>query len=249
MIKQYKIRLIPDRTEAISELTGYYLYGVLTELLDPDYIAILHSNSLSPISQYIQADFTDNTVVWTINLFNKNASDQISPIVENIDKFHINSCNCELTVSDLSMSVIQSDEALINRARMLSDITKPNIEFITSTSFKSNGDYMLFPSVEHIVRNLVNRWNSYSASYTINDEDAILALIQSVKIAGYRLQSSYYQMKGIKIPGFKGEVRFSTKMSVPITELFKILLYFSEYSGIGIKTSLGMGAAKIRFHE
>jgi CRISPR/Cas system endoribonuclease Cas6 (RAMP superfamily) len=30
-----------------------------------------------------------------------------------------------------------------------------------------------------------------------------------------------------------------------MAELFKIILMFSEYSGIGIKTSLGMGAVKV----
>ena len=246
MIKQYRIKLKPDNESALSSLSGYYLYGMLTELLDPEYASLLHDNSISPISQYIQINSTDNAVDWIVNLFNSEAAAQISPILEGNSNFIINSCNCSLRVKDLSMTILPSDEALVERAQALPDLSKPTLEFISPTSFKSYGEYLIFPSVEHIIRNLVNRWNSYSQSYLIKDEDAILALIQGIKIAGYRLQSSYFKMKGTKIPGFRGEVRLSTRLSIPLAELLKILLYFSEYSGIGIKTSLGMGAARYK---
>ena len=249
MIKQYKIKLMPENEDILSVLSGYYLYGILTNLIEPNYVAILHNNGFSPISQYMQTDRNGNSIDWIVNLLNREAADQISPILESHSYYHVNSCNCTLMVKDVTMSVIPSDHILIERARSLPDVAKPTLEFISSTSFKSNGEYLLFPSVEHIIRNLVNRWNNYSLSYIINDEDAILALLRSIKIAGYRLHSCYYRMKGTKIPGFIGEVRLSTKMSLPIAELFKILLCFSEYSGIGIKTSLGMGATKIRIHE
>jgi len=249
MIKQYKIKLKPDNAAALSAVSGYYLYGMMTELLDPDYAGFLHENSISPLSQYIKVNTGDNSLEWVVNLLGKEAADQISPILENNSSFNITSCNCQLAVQGLSITVIPSDVVLIERARCLQNVSKPTMEFISPTSFKSYGDYLIFPSVEHIIRNLVNRWNSYSHSFPINDEDAVLALIQGIKIAGYRLQSSYYRMKGTKIPGFKGEVRLSTRFSVPIAELFKILLYFSEFSGVGIKTSLGMGATKYKFHD
>ena len=249
MIKQYRLKLKAENETVLTAISGYNMYGVLTELIASDYATILHENGINPISQYIQPNLNDKSIDWVVNLLSKEAANQVAPVLENNNCYQINSCNCKLTVKDISITVIPSVEALLERARALPDVAKPSLDFISSTSFKSNGDYLLFPSVEHIIRNLVNRWNSYSQLYPIDDEDAITSLIQSIKIAGYRLQSSYYRLKGTKIPGFKGEVRFSTRMSVPIAELFKILLYFSEYSGIGIKTSLGMGATKIKIND
>lgn len=248
MIKQYKIRLKPDNAAALSAISGYYMYGMLTELLEPDYASFLHENIFSPISQYIRIDHAGGLVEWTINLLGSEAINQVSSVLESSSHFCITGCSCQLTVQDLSINLLPSDEALIERARALPDITKPTMEFISPTSFKSYGEYLIFPSVEHIIRSLVNRWNSYSQSYVINDEDAVVALIQGIKIAGYRLQSSYFRLKGTSIPGFKGEIRFSTRLSIPIAELYKILLFFSEYSGVGIKTSLGMGAAKYKIN-
>jgi len=248
MIKQYRISLKADNNSALSAISSYYMYGMLTELLEPDYASFLHENSFSPISQYIRINPAAGSAEWTINLLGSEAINQISPVLESNSYFYITGCNCQLTVQDLSICLLPSDEALIGCARKLPDIAKPTMEFISPTSFKSYGEYLIFPSVEHIIRNLVNRWNSYSQSYVINDEDAVVALIQGIKIAGYRLQSSHFRLKGASIPGFKGEVRFSTRLSIPIAELFKILLFFSEYSGVGIKTSLGMGATKYKIN-
>lgn len=248
MIKQFRIRLKPVNVATLSAISSYYMYGMLTELLEPDYVTFLHENSFSPISQYIRINPADNSAEWTVNLLGREAINQVSAVLENNNCFNITGCNCQLAIEDLSITLLPSDEALIERARTLPDIAKPTMEFISPTSFKSYGEYLIFPSVEHIIRNLVNRWNSYSQSYLINDDDAVVALIQGIKIAGYRLHSSYFRLKGASIPGFKGEVRFSTRLSIPIAELFKILLYFSEYSGVGIKTSLGMGATKYKIN-
>ena len=52
-------------------------------------------------------------------------------------------------------------------------------------------------------------------------------------------------MKGTVIPGFQGYIDITPKLSVPLMEIFKLLMIFSNYSGVGIKTSLGMGNVKV----
>ena len=245
MIKQYRIKIKPENEDIIPKLSSYYFYGLLMELIDGEYANQLHNNGINPINQYIQMDIPNNSLLWTINLLGKDAISQLTPVIEGQKTYCINNGNFQLKVLDLNMTFIPSDEMLLEHAKSIQDITKPTMEFLTPTSFKSNNEYLLFPSVEHIIRNLINRWNNYSTCFIIDDEDAILSLIQSTRIAGYRLQSSYFRMKGTQIPGFRGDVRFSTKLSIPIGELYKIILYFAQFSGVGIKTSLGMGATKI----
>lgn len=48
-------------------------------------------------------------------------------------------------------------------------------------------------------------------------------------------------LKETKISGFRGTVTLSARLSPPLLELWRILLAFAPYAGIGIKTSLGMG--------
>ena len=52
-------------------------------------------------------------------------------------------------------------------------------------------------------------------------------------------------MKGNDIRGFYGSITIGSRLSPPMKELLCALLYFSQYSGIGVKTALGMGKTKI----
>ena len=58
------------------------------------------------------------------------------------------------------------------------------------------------------------------------------------------MSSAYFRLKGAAIPAFRGKLYLSTKLSQPMYTLLQTLLQFSEYSGIGIKTALGMGGVR-----
>ncbi len=67
-------------------------------------------------------------------------------------------------------------------------------------------------------------------------------LTAGLTISRYRLHSQEYRIKGQRINGFSGSVEIYAKLSPPMQELWKLLLEFAPYGGIGIKTALGMGA-------
>ena len=247
MIKQYRLKLLPENGEIPLPISGYSFYGLLTEMAGTDVSEKLHTNGINPVSQYILINKEEKTIEWVINLLEKSVTERLSPIIESSERFSLKSCNTVLDVKTVNSVIVPSEEFLINKARGRGSTIKPAIEFLTPTSFKSNNSYQLFPSVEFILRNLIRRWNAVSEKYVIDDEDAINILLQNIKIVGYNLYSSYFYMKNIGIPAFKGEIRLEAKLSVPLMELFKLLMVFSEYSGVGIKTSLGMGAVKVRF--
>ena len=59
---------------------------------------------------------------------------------------------------------------------------------------------------------------------------------------GYQLRDQSYFLKDNHVPGFVGSLTLdSTCLSGFHRTLADALLYFSGYSGIGIKTTLGMG--------
>lgn len=55
------------------------------------------------------------------------------------------------------------------------------------------------------------------------------------------LNSHGYRLKGHFIPGLCGELTIENRAEGFHRQLLNALLLFSEFSGIGIKTSLGMG--------
>ena len=70
-------------------------------------------------------------------------------------------------------------------------------------------------------------------------------LCNGIRISDYNLRTTRFQLKENKIPGFIGNMRIDAHLSAPLLDIWKILITFSEYSGIGIKTALGMGGVKL----
>ena len=69
-------------------------------------------------------------------------------------------------------------------------------------------------------------------------------LEEQIWIRDYRLRGARYAMKGQRILGFCGTIWVQNRLPVPLLEIWKILLLFANYAGIGVKTSLGMGAVE-----
>ena len=52
-------------------------------------------------------------------------------------------------------------------------------------------------------------------------------------------------MEKVKIPAFIGKITIKLTGTKTMTNFANMLFEFGEYSGIGIKTSLGMGCIKL----
>ncbi|NLB78464.1 MAG: CRISPR system precrRNA processing endoribonuclease RAMP protein Cas6 [Clostridiaceae bacterium] len=123
--------------------------------------------------------------------------------------------------------------------------TKIRITHITPCSFKSNEQYTIFPSPHLIIKSAVQKWNLYPEKYSVNDEEAIEQLIENTRIQSYNLRSTRYHVKGAVIPSFIGDTTITVRGPEPLLQLINLLMMFLEFSGLGMKTSLGMGGCKI----
>ena len=109
-----------------------------------------------------------------------------------------------------------------------------------------SSNYALYGDLSHRVMSLLGQFTPELEIYSIDEAFLSLAGLP-VRLEEYAREIRATILKNIGIPAFKGEIRLEAKLSVPLMELFKLLMVFSEYSGVGIKTSLGMGAVKVRF--
>jgi CRISPR-associated endoribonuclease Cas6 len=153
------------------------------------------------------------------------------------------SCKQNIQICSKESELIASPQEIIAKTEKALQGTRTLLNFNTPCSFKSGGEYMLFPSVPLILNSLASKWNSIFQEYVIDDDDAMRFLNLGLKIESYNLQSSYYHLKGTTIPGFIGSIVLHAVLPIPLLEISRLLLYFSRYSGIGIKTSLGMGGS------
>ena len=64
-------------------------------------------------------------------------------------------------------------------------------------------------------------------------------------IIHHNIRSTRFPLEGVKIPSFMGEVTIRFNGTDTMARYSKMLLEFGEFSGVGIKCGMGMGAIKI----
>lgn len=244
MIKQYTLTLEYDNPQKASVHWGYQFYSMLMEYLPTDVVEQFHEQNLTPISQHIKP-LDSGKLKWIISLLG-NDIQKIVNTIENLETLTMKTKGITFIVVDKICNIEVSDKEFVELAKLENyerNIYK--LRFVTPSSFKVDGSYAIFPSPEHIIYSLINRWNSFSETIEIKDEYALKEIIGKTKIISYKLKTATYSMKQQKIQGFIGEVVLQGRLPVPLLEILNLLIEFSTYSGIGIKTALGMGAIEI----
>ena len=77
------------------------------------------------------------------------------------------------------------------------------------------------------------------------DEETLEQLCENSRVICYDLKSVPFHLEGIKIPAFIGKITIKLTGTQTLANFAHLLLQFGTYSGIGIKTAIGMGAVKI----
>ncbi|MBB5335491.1 CRISPR system precrRNA processing endoribonuclease RAMP protein Cas6 [Pectinatus brassicae] len=247
MIKQYIFKVIPqDKNERINFNMGSIMHGRMIESLPEQIAQQLHNTSARPYSQAIYVK--DDIGYWQINALTlemnnyleqlaKQWNDNVIYLRQRDKKYHIQLHN------------ISNGYSYQDFSRCFFTIAQPqrylHIKFITPTSFKSNGEYQMFPNINLILASLCRRWNALSDSIVFEDEAAYKDICKSTFIHGYHLSSRRFGLEKIKITGFSGDIDIFIKGPEMTVRWLNMLFAYGQFCGIGIKTALGMGNVKV----
>ena len=241
MLKQYRFKLNKEAGTRVDRETAYDLYAFLLSLAPQSFAAEAHSGSMTPLSQYLEID---GGLCWVVNLIGKRGIGSLSDKLESLDEIHLKHNQLEFSVAEKTLQSIDDLETLLALGDKNSGIH--SIDFRSPAAFKSGGKYVNMPSARLIVRNLIKRWNDCLPEALIEDEDGqgIDAITDGLAIESFSIKSATYNIKGNLIPSFTGSLEIKNNLSGFQRRLANSLLIFSEYSGIGIKTSLGLGGIR-----
>ena len=240
MIRYQFEATIPEGIVAHSSW-GYWLYAALNELVPSETAEVWHQQNSMPFSQYFCPERAQGRARWNITVFSKEAEAALLPVLEQRQELFLREPACSLPLRILEKRAFSSGSSFLDYAAELEDRGRHTIQFWTPTAFKHNETYQIFPDVHQIVQSLVRRWNQVMPEYPLLDEDALRMLEAQIWIQDYRLQSRRFDLKGHHVPGFTGTIWVRNRLPAPLLEVWKVLLLFGEYGGIGIKTALGMG--------
>lgn len=238
MISSYLFRV--DSAEPLPPGRAYAFYSCLLSLLPEEYAEAMHEQGETPISQCLFSE--RGLCFWRVQLLNEFAGGGFSPVLQELKTLPLNT-------GDVCLELLESKrftaEELIRKARAIESERFFSLRILSPTAFKQSGRYTVLPDKDLILQSLLNKWNLSFPSYPLEDEDAFRLLSEGIRVSDYSLRTTRFLLKDAKIPGFIGSLRFDTHLSPPLLDIWKILLTFSEYSGLGIKTALGMGGIEL----
>ena len=208
------------------------------EHIDRGYGEILHQQGPHPYSQYIYTD--KKYIYWCINTLNQVADEHIlkNPKLQNLKTIGLEYKGITLDIKE----AIQREGKYGELGRGNND-TRAKIQFITPTAFKKDNDYAIYPTTRLIFQSLINKYNVAQKEDNIPLEEKLQMLEDHAKIIQYELKSTKFYLKGKTIPSFVGEVTIKSDEK-EIVALANKLIDFGEFSGVGIKTTIGMGAIR-----
>jgi CRISPR-associated endoribonuclease Cas6 len=229
----------PDSTSRTSSM-GPYLQGALMERVDTEYAAQLHQMPFNPYSQYCY--WQGGNLIWNVNTLSNEAAAHIIEPMRCIDTINVKSAHADFEVTQTSLDTL-SLKTLLNSVNESSE-TRVRVRFLTPTAFKSQGSYVIIPSIRLIFQNLLMHYGQVYENDKEGYAETIEYINQHSNILSYNLHSHYFDniSKGQKrIPAFMGTMTLGLRGNTMTTGLARMLLKFGEYAGVGIKTSMGMG--------
>ena len=239
-----------DPSIKIVQSIGSVLHGVLMELVGTDYAGQLHEAGLRPYSQYVYFDKDRNQYIWRLSAVTADAVNRIvRPMLDMPEKIFLKQKRGYLYIKDRTILEETSYKALIHKFWNGDVYSQTKLQCMSTTSFKVDKQYTIFPEAFRIYRYLLRQWNQFSA-FGAMDTDSLLGGLESgVFIRDYNLRMGVYALEGVKIRGFRGQVVMQFKRNAELQRVLALLSYYSQFTGLGIKTALGMGGVKCEVIE
>ena len=228
-------------TADISYQQSSNLQGVIMENINTEYAEILHRSQLNPYSQYVIKK--DKNVVWYIKTTTKEAYKNIIIPMSEVKEITLKKRGITVALMKRSIQMMETktllDEFYDRKCSIYLEVS-----FLTPSAFKREGNYVFYPDLSLIYGSLMRKYSAISQQISMEDKETLEELCNSSEIVKYRLQTIPFPLEKINVTGFVGKIGIKIKGSETIARYIRLLLRFGEYSGVGIKTGIGMGAIK-----
>lgn len=237
-----KLEMKLGENEALSYQMSSLFHGVLMELVSSEYADKLHESGLHPYSQHLEK--RNNEWYWIVNTLDDEAKNEI------IIKTLLVNNKIILKKKGIELDIIEKKYTEMSDRDMTASFYQDEcrryvtIRFITATAFKNDGRYINYPDIRLMYINLMNKYSA-SGDENMRDEETLEQLISNTDVNRYELRSTLFSLEGVRIPAFVGSITFRIRGTQTMCSFANMLFKYGTYSGIGIKTALGMGAVSI----
>jgi len=227
-----------------SNLSSLF-HGVLMEELPNNIVESLHrGNFYNPLKQRLYPE--DDVWIWEIVSFHEEISSYLSNHFIKKEKIHLKHHHKDVPIYFLESEKINIRQLMrqyFEREETLKRYLKISIK--TPVSFKTSGRYDVMPDVSRIFRSIMVQFDGFFKDYKMHDHEALSYISDYVHIVDYRIRTTRFHLEKVGIRSFVGDVTFQINGPQQLRRLVHFLLTVGTYTGIGVKTTLGMGKFKI----
>lgn len=228
-----------------SPAWGYQMYSAMLTRVSEEYGTLLHRSGLKPVAQYLQVSRRDGSCLWRVSLLDEQAQQVFSPVLEEVSSLQLGEMAVSVQVVDRTW--IRTGEEMIRRGeRIFKDRKETWMRFRTTTTFKEERRYVRRPTQELVLGNLLHRWNVVFPE-SARPREGLSELGAGLQMSDGSLRDSRFRLKKVLIPGFTGEVSFHSELEGESEAFWHGLLAMSAFTGVGIKTTLGMGGTQVHW--
>ena len=217
-------------------------HGYLMENIDSAYAEYFHYNTTNPFTSCIFKDTKEDKFFWRVTTFSQKAYDMLmSYFSKGIpEKIYLKNKDLEINVKSFSIQKKSYEDLFLEATE------RKRIRLISPTSFKSDGITHIFPNISTLISGVIAKINQHSETEELEDKKIVDELLEKVYIKDYNLRTKIFHLESIKIKGFIGTMDLAIKgEDRTLANILNFLIFMSEYTGLGIKTSLGMGGIKV----
>ncbi len=226
-----------------NHVHGFFFKEILASQ-SPELAEYLHiSNNPRPFS--ISYVYKTGAIYWfRIASWMDEISQAVFSYFNSYDKIKLNNCVFELvrTSTEPEESVWAgrcSEEDFVKKSMNTNTFW---LEHFSPTSFKSGDSHLPLPVPELIVKSVFRQ-----IPFELHTDSDFSMLADLLQLKEYRIRSVYNRKNQGSIVSFEGKTRWQIdkRANQHEKEFILMLFNFVFYSGIGIKTSQGMGMTRI----
>lgn len=218
------------------------MQGIMMENIPGYYAEKMHGLSLRPYSQSSSCSGGHN--IWTVSTLSREAYDNIITPLLSLKSACVRHKGDIISFGAPDTEILTYSQLLAENAATDGNNDKLKLEFITPTAFKSSGNYIIIPTLRLIFQSLAKRFDTFFGIEHNNYEDLFNAIDNYIRITDYELSSTSFSLEGVRIPSFNGSLTLNVKAPAEFRSYIRMLCRFAEFSGVGIKTAIGMGSIR-----
>lgn len=231
MIYRIELQCVADTRFIFSDLS-VKIHGAIMNNIPKQYADKFHSGNYQPFSIYtIPAENGFKAVVSALT----DDAAVIIAYLQNCSSFVFYGADSRIVISDCRLS-----GPFDIKSAIFSDNRTVLIKFLSPAIYKNSGEAVMTPDISRYFVSVINKLKGFEGiDYSA---DTLNSVFRKLRYKALNLNNSAFNVSGTIYNGLLGNAEIFLPETIDEKNMLLTIFNYANYSGVGAKTGLGMGA-------